>query len=103
MGRHVVMNEDAIANYGERWRGVVLEVTHSATRHMPAKEFYSRGEPDGYHPGFDGSSGSPLHDLRRIDTGERLDISLYDWELAAAPKAVSAPEGEPEDQAGPRF
>ena len=95
MGKRMVMNEDAIANYGEAWRGVVLEVTHSASRHMPAKDFFAKGSPKGYHPGYDPSSGGRLHDLRRVDTGEALGMSLYDWELAEAP----VPDKEPEEPA----
>lgn len=77
------MNELALENYGEEWRDVVLEVVHTATKYMPAKEFFERGQPEGYHPGFDsgGMFGQRLYDLKRVDTGEILSFSLYNWEL----------------------
>ena len=102
MGRRVIMTEDALANYGEQWRGVVLEVTHSANKHMPAEEFYRRNEPEGYHPGYDGSSGSVLYDLKRVDTGEGLPMSLYGWEVRSALTRRAAPKSEPEASPGPR-
>jgi hypothetical protein len=49
MAMKVVMGEDALSNYGEEWRGVVLEVTHSANRYMPAADFFAKGKPQGYH------------------------------------------------------
>jgi hypothetical protein len=76
------MTDEAIKNYGEEWRGVKLEVTHKATQYMPAQKFYALGRPDGYHPGYDeGVSPTPLFDLKRVDTGEDLQFSLYRWEL----------------------
>ena len=83
MAKKFVMSDEAIDdNYGEKWRGIVLEVTHTATKYMPAKEFYAKGMPQGYHPGYDtGVSPSKLYDLKRVDTGESLPFSLYDWEV----------------------
>lgn len=82
MTKRFKMNDDALANYGDKWRDVVLEATHKATRYMPAKEFFAKGKPKGFHPGYDeGLNGSPLYDLKRVDTGEELGFSLYDWEL----------------------
>lgn len=74
------MTEDAVENYGADWRGVVLLPTHSATKYMAAKEFFDRGSPEGYHPGYDGD-GQALYDLKREDNGEALGMSLYAWEL----------------------
>jgi hypothetical protein len=82
----VIMSMDAIENYGEEWRNVVLVITHRATQYMPAAEFFRRGQPEGYHPGYDeGISPEPLFDLKRADTGEELGFSLYKWELRYAP------------------
>lgn len=75
-----IMTKDAIENYGEEWREVVLEVTHTAHAYMPAKEFFEQGKPHGYHPGYDGA-GVALYDLKRVDNGEPLNMSLYRWEL----------------------
>ena len=76
------MTENALENYGEEWRGVVLVPTHKATKYMPAKEFYARNRPNGYHPDYDeGISPMPLYDLKRKDTGEDLPFSLYAYEL----------------------
>ena len=80
IGTEVKMTADAVDNYGEKWSGVTLVVTHEATKYMPAKEFYDRGMPNGYHPGYD-ESGGALHDLKREDSGEQLPMSLYSWEL----------------------
>ena len=81
----VTMTNDTIENYGEEWRGVNLEVTHTATKYMPAKQFFAMGKPSGYHPGYDeGVSPMPLYDLKRVDTGAELGFSLYKWEVKAA-------------------
>jgi hypothetical protein len=61
----------------------VLIVTHVATRYMPAKDFFDKGRPAGYHPGFDAATGEALYDLKR-ENGESIDYSLYDWELRHA-------------------
>lgn len=81
MGRITTMTDDAIQNYGNEWFGVQLEITHTATACMPASEFFATGSPDGYHPGFDAESGRELYTLRRVDNGEYLPFSLYDWEI----------------------
>lgn len=76
----VRMTDEAIDNYGECYRNKVLVVTHVADKYMPASEFYAKGKPDGYHPGYDECmNGAPLCDL--IFDGGHLDVSLYDWEL----------------------
>ena len=75
VGDKVTMTEDAIDNYGEKWRGVELKIVSVATQHMPAKEFYARGMPDGYHPGFDASAGCALYDF------DGAPMSLYEWEI----------------------
>ena len=81
MTKRFVMSKDALENYGEQWRDVQLEVTHTARKHMPAEEFFARGKPEGYHPGYDESAGCALYDLKRVDTDEELNFSLYEWEL----------------------
>ena len=74
-GSKVTMTPEAIENYGEEWDGVMLTVTAVSTKYMPAREFYRRGMPDGYHPGFDGEEGDALYDF------DEFNCSLYDWEL----------------------
>lgn len=81
VGDRVVMTDDALDNYGEQWRDVPLEIMSKATRYMPAKEFFAQGKPEGFHPGYDESSRSPLFDLRNTRTGKDLSFSLYEWEL----------------------
>ena len=77
-----LMTENALDNYGSKYFGVILEVTHKATKYMPAKEFYAKNRPQGYHPGYDlGLSPMPLYDLKRVDTDEDLPFSLYKYEL----------------------
>lgn len=78
VGSRVMMSEDALENYGERYRGKVFVVESVATKYMPAAQFFASGKPEGYHPGFD-DVGSALYDL------EGLNMSLYDWELKPAP------------------
>jgi hypothetical protein len=51
------MTDDALDNYGERWRDIKLRITHVATAYMPAAQFYDRGKPEGFHPGFDDGGG----------------------------------------------
>lgn len=81
-GRTVYMTDNALDNYGEQWRGIALVVTHAAHSYMPAQEFYAKGRPEGFHPGYDnGAKGQHLYDLKVKDTGEDLPYSLYDWEL----------------------
>jgi hypothetical protein len=68
VGSRVQMVEDAIQNYGEKWNGLILRVTHVATSHAD-------------HPGFDPGGGSALYDLEVAATRAPLPMSLYDWEL----------------------
>lgn len=81
VGDRVVMSDDALDNYGEQWRDIPLEITSKATAYMSAKEFFAQGKPEGFHPGYDESSGGALFDLRNTQTGEDLGMSLYEWEL----------------------
>lgn len=81
VGESVKMNDDAIANYGEKWRDRELIVEAVSTKYMPASRFFAKGRPAGYHPGFDGSSGCALYDLTDKVSAEPLSMSLYDWEL----------------------
>ncbi len=76
------MTDEALENYGQEWAEVELVVTHVAHSYMPAKQFFAMGKPEGYHPGYDeGVKGQKLYDLKRKDTGEEINFSLYDWEL----------------------
>ena len=77
-GDPVRMNADALDNYGAKYANRVLVVESVSTKYMPASEFFARGKPDGFHPGFDASSGCALYDL------EGCSMSLYDWELEKA-------------------
>jgi hypothetical protein len=81
-GNIVVMTEEALDNYGEKFRDVELLVTACSNKYMPSKEFFASGKPEGYHPGYDeGVSPMGLYDLKIKETGEELPFSLYDWEL----------------------
>jgi hypothetical protein len=75
------MTGEALDNYGDKWCDVELEITHKATKYMPATEFYAKGKPEGFHPGYDGATGNALFDLRVVSTGEPLNFSLYQWEV----------------------
>ena len=71
VGSTVRMTEDALENYGEQYRDVVLEVT-----------VVSRSERE--HPGYDmGMSPMPLYDFMTED-GKDFPNSLYTYELEAA-------------------
>jgi len=75
-GQKVIMTENALENYGERYRDVIFKIESCAHSYMPAKEFYESGMPEGYHPGYDDSiKGQGLYDL------VNFNFSLYDYEL----------------------
>ncbi len=76
VGDVVYMTPDALDNYGEQYAGKPLTITHVSTKYMPAKEFYAKGKPDGYHPGYDESmNGMALYDF------DGLNSSLYEYEI----------------------
>lgn len=76
------MTDEALDNYGQEFENVEFVVTHVAHSYMPAKQFFAMGKPEGYHPGYDeGVKGQKLYDLKRKDTEEEINFSLYDWEL----------------------
>jgi hypothetical protein len=81
LGATVTMSDNALENYGDKWRNVQLEIIHVATKYMPAKEFYAQGRPEGFHPGYDGATRDALYDLKVVETGEPLSFSLYEWEV----------------------
>lgn len=84
-GNAVMMNRDALENYGLGHKGRVFVITHVSTKYMPSGEFYQKGRPDGFHPGYDETmEGMGLYDLADQETGESLGMSLYDWELSPA-------------------
>lgn len=74
-GDTVTMTEDALKNYGEKYRDQSFQIEAVSTQHMPAKEFFLNGKPDGFHPGFDASANCALYDLNG------LSFSLYEWEV----------------------
>lgn len=80
-GDLVMITRDALENYGPEYAGRVFVIEHVATKYMPASEFFNKGMPDGYHPGFDKAAGEALYDLIYAGTGGELGFSLYDWEL----------------------
>ena len=80
VGSLVVMSDDALENYGQQHRGKVFKVESVSTKYMPSGEFFAKGKPAGYHPGFDPEAGCALYDL------EGFGSSLYDWELEDAPR-----------------
>lgn len=83
-GDKVRMSDNAIDNYGEENRNKIFIVTHCANDYMPANEFYQKGMPDGFHPGYDEEIyPEGLYDLKYSETNEDFPCSLYDWELVA--------------------
>jgi len=80
----VIMSANAVENYGQLWDGINLVVCHCSNKYMSSTEFYAKGKPDGFHPGYDDSVfPQGLYDLKVESTGDMLPFSLYDWELEA--------------------
>ncbi len=75
IGNKVVLHQDVVENYGIQHKGVQYTVVHIAWNYMPSEEFYRKGQPNGYHPGYDTGVGGYLYDL------DGLPFSLYDWEV----------------------
>lgn len=71
------LTPDALENYGAKYANQTFTVSHVSTAYMPAAEFYAKGKPTGYHPGFDESAGCALYDA------EELTFSVYEWEIEA--------------------
>lgn len=70
------LTNEAIQNYGEKFSGKIFTVSHVATKYMPASEFYQKGQPEGFHPGYDNSiPNEPLYDAKE------LNFSVYHWEI----------------------
>lgn len=75
-GDQFKLTDEAIENYGEQYRDQVFTVSHVADKYMPSDEFYKKGMPEGYHPGYDsGLEGENLYDA------EELEFSVYDYEV----------------------
>ena len=67
-GQVVVLTDDAVDNYGDRWRGRRLRITHVA-----------RSVDE--HPGYDAAvAGEALVDMVCADTGEPVPFSVYEYE-----------------------
>lgn len=76
VGDSIQLTANALDNYGQQYAGKTFRVSHVATRSMPAAEFYAKGKPAGYHPGFDAGAGCALYDC------DGLGFSVYEWEIA---------------------
>jgi hypothetical protein len=61
-GSKFKLTADALENYGAQYADKAFTVTSVSTAYMPAEEFYRRGKPEGFHPGFDSSAGCALYD-----------------------------------------
>ncbi len=83
-GDKVRMTGDALENYGHKYCNKIFVITHVAWKYMPSTEYYIRGMPEGYHPGYDGDGSVKLYDLKYLNTGEEFCYSLYDWEVEEA-------------------
>lgn len=75
IGDAIQLTAEALENYGAKYADRDFKVTHVSTRYMPAKEFYAKGRPAGFHPGYDESADCALYDC------EGLPFSLYEWEV----------------------
>ena len=86
VGSLVVLSDEAYEENYERttWRNKVLRIIHVATMYMPASEFFAKGMPTGYSPGYDeGVAPMPLYDLECVD-GYECGNALYEWEIRSA-------------------
>lgn len=72
------LTANALDNYGQQYTDRTFAVSHVSTAYMPAAEFYAKGKPAGYHPGFDTAAGCALYDA------EGLTFSVYEWEIERA-------------------
>ena len=70
LGERVRMTDDALENYGEKYRGKIFTVSHIAK---------NREEHSGYDEGV---GKQALYDLKL--NGKDFGSSLYDWELESA-------------------
>lgn len=75
VGDQFRLSPEALENYGEKYEGKTFTVSHVSTAYMPAKEFYEKGKPNGFHPGYDTAAGGALYDA------QGLTFSVYDWEV----------------------
>lgn len=78
VGQLVRFTNEALENYGPDYAGKAFRIESVATAYMPTEEFFAKGKPDGFHPGYDGCTKSALYDLKGVN------CSLYDWELTRA-------------------
>ena len=74
IGQTFKMSDDALCNYGEKYRDQVFTVRARYTHYVSAANMAS--DPTG-HPGFDESADSPLY-------GSELNFDLYEWEMIPA-------------------
>ena len=89
VGTIIRLSEEALENYGEKWRGKTFSITHVADHCVPSQAFFdersSRYREEGGHPGYDeGVSPMLLVDV------EGFPGSLYEWEF----EVVDTREGE---------
>ncbi|BBY54029.1 hypothetical protein H7J07_05330 [Mycobacterium koreense] len=69
VGDTIYLTDDAVDNYGDRWRGEPLRVTHVA-----------RSVDE--HPGYDTAvGGEALVDTEVVRTGECVPFSVYEYEF----------------------
>lgn len=69
------LTSEALENYGQKFADRSFVVSAVSVAYMPAAQFYAKGRPAGFHPGFDESAGCALYDAKG------LGFSLYEWEI----------------------
>jgi hypothetical protein len=68
-GSTVYLDDDAVDNYGEVYRGAPLTITGVS---------HNREE----HPGYDSAlEGMALYEISDADTGKEIGFSVYEYEL----------------------
>ena len=85
LGSIVVLSDEGLDNYADaEWAAQPLKISHVATKYMPATEFFAKGMPLDYHPGYDEEmNGGPLYDF--VDAyGKDIPNSMYWWEIEPA-------------------
>ena len=76
--QYATLNEQILPALAEGGIHLLRHHDRDEAQRAWAKEFFERGRPAGFHPGFDEGAGCALYDCAGIK------VSLYDWELEHA-------------------
>lgn len=83
IGQRFVLSEEALENYGQRYRGMVFHVEQWFDHYCNV--WAIEQDPHG-HPGYDGLCGECLYEARE----NACPGALYEWEMEPAPARKEA-------------